>query len=77
MNLCQYQQFDKQSDETLIIEREFNFLWEMATPIYVTYISYYSWFLGIIIETKPITADFMLDHIKTMYSMYSFCKYGY
>ena len=53
MNLCQYQQFDKQSDETLIIEREFNFLWEMATPIYVTYISYYSWFLGIIIETKP------------------------
>ena len=33
MNLCQYQQFDKQSDETLIIEREFVFLWEMATPI--------------------------------------------
>ena len=29
MNLCQYQQFDKQSDETLIIEREFVSLWEM------------------------------------------------
>ena len=37
MNLCQYQHYNKQSNETLITEREFIFPQEMATPIYLTY----------------------------------------